>query len=87
MSEQSPFDPFFERIREIVREEIAAALNGRPVEEKGRYLTAEEAAKILAVPVDRLYRHRKTLPFAHGASKKVVRFDEAGLRRWMQARK
>jgi Helix-turn-helix domain len=89
MSEQNPFAPFFDEVRKIVREEIAAALsnNGRPAEEKGQYLTPEEAAKIMGVDVNWLYRHRKRLPFAHGVSKKVVRFDEAGLRRWMQARR
>jgi Helix-turn-helix domain len=89
MSEQiSPFDPFFEKIREIVREEIAAALNGNVhAQERGDYLTPEQAAKIMGVEVNWLYRHRKKLPFAHGASKKVLRFDEIGLRRWMTSRK
>ncbi len=91
MSEQSrnnPFEPFFDEVRRIIREEIQAALaNRRPVDQKGNYLTPEQAAKIMGVEVNWLYRHRRTLPFAHGASQKVLRFDEAGLRRWMQARK
>jgi hypothetical protein len=85
---KSPFDFFLDQIRQVVREEIAAALsNGRPPDEKGNYLTPQEAAKIMGVDINWLYRHRKTLPFAHGASKKILRFDEAGLRRWMQARR
>jgi hypothetical protein len=89
MSEPNPFDPFFAEIRRIVREEVAAVLvngNGR-IEEKGDYLTPEQAAKIMGVEVGWLYHHRKTLPFAHGVSKKVLRFDEVGLRRWMKSRK
>ena len=39
---KNPFDPFFEKIREIVREEIAAA---RP-QEKMLYTTKEAAAKL-----------------------------------------
>src|SRR5262249_7163803 len=85
---KSPFDLLVEQIRQVVAEEIAKALsNGRPVEEKGNCLTPEEAANIMGVEVNWLYRHRNRLPFAHGASKKVLRFDEAGLRRWMQSRK
>lgn len=91
MSEQSKnfADLLLDQIRQVVREEIAKALenNGRAVVEKSNYLTPEEAAKIMGVEVNWLYRHRRTLPFAHGASKKVLRFDETGLRRWMQARK
>jgi hypothetical protein len=85
---KSPFDLLLDQIRVVVREEVAAALNnGRPPDEKGNYLTPQEAAKIMGVDVNWLYRHRRTLPFAHGASKKVLRFDEAALRRWMQSRK
>ena len=86
---KNPFDLLVDQIREVVREEVAAVLangNGR-TEEKGDYLTPEQAAKIMGVEVSWLYHHRKTLPFAHGVSKKVLRFDEVGLRRWMKSRK
>ena len=44
---ESSFDPFFEKIREIVREEIAAALNER---KPARLMfTLEEAALMLGV--------------------------------------
>jgi predicted DNA-binding transcriptional regulator AlpA len=79
-------DAFRETIRSVVREELAA-LNGSHAQEKGDYLTPEQAAKIMGVDTNWLYRHRKTLPFAKGLSKKALRFDEAGLRRWMQSRK
>lgn len=45
MSEQiSPFDPFFEKIREIVREEIKAAATEKPV--KLLYTTREAAGML-----------------------------------------
>jgi excisionase family DNA binding protein len=55
----SPFDPFFEKIREIVREEIRAAgiTNGNV-----RPLTAEELAKILQVDKATIYEWVKTKP-------------------------
>jgi excisionase family DNA binding protein len=50
MSEQiSPFDPFFEKIREIVREEIKAA-NGNGHEQPKLLYTTAEAAKLCGVP-------------------------------------
>jgi hypothetical protein len=89
MSDQNPFAPFFDEVRKIIREEIASALaNGSGhSQERGVYLTPQEAAKIMGVDTNWLYRHRKTLPFAKGLSKKALRFDEAGLRRWMASRK
>ena len=89
MSEPNPFDPFFEKIRAIVREEIAAALsNGeRPPAEKDALLTPEEAAAIIGVDTKWLYRHSKQLPFTRRLSRKKIRFNEPGLRRWLAPRK
>jgi hypothetical protein len=86
---KNPFDLLLDQIRQVVAEEIAKALQngGGHAQEKGDYLTPEQAAKIMNVDVNWLYRHRRQLPFAHGATKKVLRFDEVGLRRWMQSRK
>jgi excisionase family DNA binding protein len=53
MSEQitSPFDSFFEKIREIVREEIKAALNGNNHSTSRReWLKAEELAAEYGLP-------------------------------------
>ena len=45
-----PLDPFFEKIREIVREEIAHALaNGKPTEKKD-WMKASELAKLYGLP-------------------------------------
>jgi excisionase family DNA binding protein len=82
------FDQLLDAFRQVVREEIAAALaNGDHGSEPDRLLTPEEAAKLMNVNEAWLYRHAKQLPFAKKLSRKSLRFNEAGLRRWMAARK
>lgn len=49
-------------------------------------LTAEEAAVMLNVSVDWLYRRTKELPFARKLSRKVVRYSEAGIKRYLTQR-
>jgi excisionase family DNA binding protein len=88
-AKNNPFEPFFEKIREIVREEITSALtNGadHPVE-KDVWLTPEQAAEILHVDKTWLYWHARRLPFTRKLSRKNIRFNEAGLKRWMASRK
>lgn len=55
----SEFDPFFEKIREILREEITAALNGNGYIKP---LTAEELAKTLQVDKATVYEWVKANP-------------------------
>ena len=76
-------------LRRIVAEEIAAALQngGGRAPEKERLLTPEEAAEILGQDVRWLYRHANELPFTRRINRKNLRFSEAGLRRWLAARK
>jgi Helix-turn-helix domain len=77
-----------EELGAIIEQAVVRALqNNGHAQEKGVYLTPEQAAKIMGVDTNWLYRHRKTLPFAKGVTKKMLRFDEAGLRRWMQSRR
>ena len=54
---------------------------------KDKLLTAQEAAQILGTKPMFLYKNSKTLPFARKFSRKVLRFSEAGLRRWMESRR
>ncbi len=49
-----------------------------------RLLTPTEAAKRLSVSRRWLYRNKHKLPFARRLSRKVLRFDEAGLERWLR---
>jgi len=84
----NPFDPFFDEIRRIVREEIAAALaNGNGTQEVDKLLDPREAAELLNVKVGWLYRHSKTLPFARKLSRKALRFSKRGLLRWKESRR
>jgi excisionase family DNA binding protein len=72
MSEQSqnPFEPFFEEIRRIVREELKANGNG-----DGALLTAEQLAEALQVHKATVYEwvKAKTIPFYHAG--RFVRFN------------
>ena len=66
----------------------ASQTNGPPESHDGdRLLTPEEASRILGASVRWLYRHSKQLPFARRLSRKALRFSEAGLRRWLAAKR
>ena len=67
----NPFDPFFDRIREIIREEIKAA-NGNGHE---ALLTAEELSKALKVNKATVYEwvKAKTIPYYQAG--RFVRFN------------
>ena len=81
----NPFDPFFDKIREIVREEIKAASNGTA---KGdRLLDPEEAAKLLSVSEDWLYHNAKKLPFTRKLGPRLLRFSYHGMLKWMESKK
>lgn len=57
----------------------------RPNED--RMLDVEEAAALLGVTKRWLYRHAKQLPFTRPISPKILRFSEAGIRRWLASRR
>jgi predicted DNA-binding transcriptional regulator AlpA len=84
---KNPFDMLLDSIRIIVREEITAATGTGTHNDIDRLLTADEAAAILGVNVRWLYRHAAKLPFTRRISRKNRRFSEAGLRRWIAAKK
>jgi hypothetical protein len=50
-------------------------------------LTAEQAASLLSVSVDWMYRHASGLPFTKRLSRKALRFSKAGLLRWRAGRR
>jgi hypothetical protein len=55
--------------------------------EPDKNLTPAEAAVLLNVSVRWLYRHAKRLPFTKRLSSKCLRFSEAGLLRYRDAKK
>jgi predicted DNA-binding transcriptional regulator AlpA len=73
------------QLREIVREEIQAAR--APHQDADRLLSAEEAARMLSMSTDWLYRHAKKLPFTRKLGPKMLRFSHQGILKWMGTRK
>ncbi len=55
--------------------------------ENDRLLSVDEAAELLKVTPQWLYRHARGLPFSRRLSRKALRFSEAGLRRWAASRR
>ncbi len=70
---------------------VVPAHNGAPqtapISDKDKLLTPEEAAELLSVKVSWLYRNWQRLPFARKLSRKALRFNESGLRRWQVTRR
>ena len=77
------------QLRQIIAVEVATALQNSAghVIERDRLLTPEETAEILGQTVRWLHRHANKLPFTRRISRKNLGFSEAGLRRWLAARK
>ena len=73
------------QLREIVREEIRAA--SAPEQDLDRLLSADEAATLLAVSPDWLYRHAKKFPFTRKLGPKMLRFSHQGIKKWLATRK
>ena len=80
----NPFEPFFDEIRRIVREEVKAASNGAKEE---KLLDPAEAAKLLSVSEEWLYHHAKTLPFTRKLGPRLLRFSYQGMLKWMESKK
>lgn len=72
-------------LRRIIREEIGSLKTD--VNAEDRLLEAEEAAKLLSVSEDWLYRHAKRLPFARKLGSKMLRFSSLGIQKYLATRK
>jgi predicted DNA-binding transcriptional regulator AlpA len=72
-------------LRGLIRDEIKAATNTQT--EVDRLLTAEEAAEMLSMSMDWLYRNAKKLPFSRKVGPKMLRFSQQGIVKWMATRK
>jgi len=73
------------QLRELIRDEIKAASTTQ--HEIDRMLTAEEAAEILSMSTDWLYRNAKKLPFTRKLGPKMLRFSEQGIIKWLATRR
>jgi predicted DNA-binding transcriptional regulator AlpA len=93
---KTPFDPFFDRIREIIREEIAKAVKGS---KDDRLLTVEEVCQVLNVTEAWVYHNTKQrrpgdltgpqgvlAPFVRKVGGNL-RFSNNDLQRWIAAQK
>jgi len=74
------------RIRLLARL-ITSQTPATPPDEKAqstdRLLDPAQAAALMGVKIRWLYQHHRTLPFARKLSPRTLRFDEAGLHRWV----
>src|SRR5215468_7487075 len=69
------------QLRELIRDELRAANNGNRQED--RLVDAEEAARLLSVSPDWLYRRAKQLPFTRKIHHKMLRFSYLRLQKYM----
>ncbi|MBI4489181.1 MAG: helix-turn-helix domain-containing protein [Deltaproteobacteria bacterium] len=74
-----------EMMRQAVREEIQTLI--RDMCEKDLLLTAHEAAQMLSVSPDWLYRNARKLPFSRKLGPKMLRFSRLGIEKWIAPRK
>jgi predicted DNA-binding transcriptional regulator AlpA len=74
-------------IRQAVREEIEAAHFQNGTHDGDRLLDAEDAAKLLCISEDWLYRNAKKLPFTRKLGPKMLRFSALGIQKYLATRK
>jgi predicted DNA-binding transcriptional regulator AlpA len=73
------------QLRELIKAEVQAARTAQL--EADRLLDVKEAAKMVSMSEDWLYRHAKHLPFTRKVGRKMLRFSEQGLVKWLAMRK
>jgi predicted DNA-binding transcriptional regulator AlpA len=75
-------------LSDIIEAAVSKAMkNGKAGAAEDRLVDIEEAAKILSVSPEWLYRNRSRLPFARKLGHKLLRFSYAGMLRWMDSKK
>jgi len=72
-------------LRRIIRDEIGSLK--AEIIAQDRLLEAEDAAKLLRVSEDWLYRNAKKLPFARKLEPKMLRFSSLGIQRYLATKK
>jgi len=80
---KNPFEPFFDEVRRIVKEEIAAAVKGS---KDDNLLTVEEVCRVLNVTEAWVYHNTKKLPFVRKVGG-LLRFSSNDLQRWIKLKK
>ena len=78
-------EALLEAIRQAVREEVQS-VGAKSQSNDDRLLTADEAAQMLAVSPDWLYRNAKKLPFTRKLGPKMLRFSNQGIKKWLATR-
>jgi len=76
-------------LAQLITHSVAATLAAEPDEKSqptDRLLKPAEAAALLKVTPRWLYRHHRSLPFTRKLSRRLLRFDEVGLHRWLAHR-
>ncbi len=79
-------EALLQTIRRAVREEIQDLIR-RDDHERDPLLTAHEAAQMLSVSPDWLYRNARKLPFSRKLGSKMLRFSRLGIEKWIATRK
>ena len=87
LNDKNPLESLENWLRDIICDELRSATNGNSYQEGDRLLEAEEAAKILSVSEDWIYRHASRLPFTRKLGPKMLRFSSQGIQKWMATRK
>ena len=84
----NPFESLIDAIAEAVVKKIGSP-NGhtKSQELEDRLLDAEEAARLLAVSEDWLYRKAKNFPFTRKLGPKMLRFSFQGIQKWIATKK
>jgi predicted DNA-binding transcriptional regulator AlpA len=72
-------------LKPIVHAALTEALSSHRNED--RLLDIPEAARVLAVSSDWLYRHAKKLPFTRKLGPKMLRFSSDGIQKYLATRK
>ncbi len=71
------------QLKDLIKEGVQTAMNGNASD---RLLDAPEAARLLCVTTDWLYRNAKKLPFSRKLGRKMLRFSSQGIQRYLATR-
>ncbi len=76
-------------LKELIGQVIEEKIQGLKTELNGqdRLLDAEEAANMLSVSSDWLYRNARRLPFTRKLGPKMLRFSYQGIQKYLNTRK